>query len=129
MGEDGMSEERRDEIELGSESVAESAVAPAAATSEPDEAGVVDGPRGVRLTGRRKGSPRRRAMVLPATTDRTGLTPEQRLLILDAWRRSGLTAQEFGTIVQVSCRKQSGWTKPSRCGLWGLKRWIAVSAG
>src|SRR5678815_2650047 len=108
-----MSETPRDESELGESSVAGSIAESEARVDETDEAGVLDGPRGVRLTGRRKGSPRRRrrAMVLPETTTRPSLTPEQRMLILDAWRRSGLGAHEFGTIVQVSGPTLYAWRR------------------
>jgi transposase InsO family protein len=108
-----MSETPRDESGLGESSVAGSIAESEARVDETDEAGVLDGPRGVRLTGRRKGSPRRRrrAMVLPETTTRPSLTPEQRMLILDAWRRSGLGAHEFGTIVQVSGPTLYAWRR------------------
>ncbi len=48
------------------------------------------------LSGR--GKPRVRS-ALKATTAPAPLTPPQRLLILDAWRRSGLPAEDFAPLV------------------------------
>ncbi len=81
---------------------------------ESSEPGIAEGTKGVRLTGRRKGSPfrrRPRAMVLPGGEERPTLTPEQRLLVLDSWRRSGLPAQEFGTIAGLSAHTLYAWRK------------------
>jgi hypothetical protein len=47
--------------------------------------------------GRRRGPALAR---LPSTE--TSFTPEQRLLVLDAWRRSGLPAGDFAPLVGVS---------------------------
>jgi Homeodomain-like domain len=46
---------------------------------------------------------------LPATE--THFTPEQRLLILDAWRRSGLPAGDFAPLVGVSKHTLYAWQK------------------
>lgn len=67
-----------------------------------------DTPSGRLLTGRRKGSPFRRA---PEPAPRSTLTAEERFLVLDAWRRSGLRAGEFGKIVNLSSHTLSGWRR------------------
>jgi transposase InsO family protein len=70
------------------------------------------------LSGR---GPRRGAALsrLPATE--AGFTPEQRLLILDAWRRSGLPAGDFAPLVGVSRHTLYAWQKAfSREGPSGL---------
>jgi transposase InsO family protein len=76
--------------------------------------GIVEGPQGVRLTGRRRGGVfrrKQRAMVLPGLEERPTLTPEQRLLVLDSWQRSGLPAQEFGTIAGLSAHTLYAWRR------------------
>src|SRR5262245_8621371 len=56
---------------------------------------------------------------LPATE--AGFTPEQRLLVLDAWRRSGLPAGDFAPLVGVSRHTLYAWQKAfSREGPSGL---------
>ena len=45
---------------------------------------------------------RRRSMALPGEGDQSRLSPEQRFLVLDAWARSKLSAQDFSAIVQLS---------------------------
>src|SRR5262245_53822888 len=74
-----------------------------AASGEP-----VDRPGRPRLVG---GTSRRRAALarLPATE--AGFTPEQRLLVLDAWRRSGLSAADFAPLVGVSRHTLYAWQK------------------
>src|SRR5262245_15939903 len=44
-------------------------------------------------------------------TTETGFTPEQRLLILDAWRRSGLPAGDFAPLVGISKHTLYSWQK------------------
>ena len=58
----------------------------------------------VRLTGRRKGthSSKGRELKLPEEAKRNGYTPEQRLLMLDTWRRSGLPAPDFASSGRAS---------------------------
>jgi transposase InsO family protein len=46
---------------------------------------------------------------LPSTE--TSFTPEQRLLVLDAWRRSGLPAGDFAPLVGVSKHTLYAWQK------------------
>ena len=56
---------------------------------------------------------------LPATE--VGFTPEQRLLVLDAWRRSGLPAGDFAPLVGISRHTLYAWQKAfSREGPAGL---------
>src|SRR6058998_1534781 len=65
------------------------------------------------LTGRRKGGPFRRAVEVqpqPAV-EGVALSGEQRLLILDAWARSELTAGEFGKIAGISPHTLYAWRK------------------
>ncbi len=62
------------------------------------------------LSGRRKGVPRRgRALMTPADAHPAPLTPEQRLLILDSWQRSGLPAGDFAPLVGVSKHTLYSW--------------------
>ena len=49
---------------------------------------------------------------LPSTE--TNFTPEQRLLILDTWRRSGLPAGDFAPLVGVSKHTLYAWKKQLR---------------
>jgi transposase InsO family protein len=41
----------------------------------------------------------------------TGFTPEQKLLLLDTWRRSGLSAGDFSTLVGVPAHALYSWRK------------------
>ena len=59
------------------------------------------------LGGRRKG----RRLVRREETPRTPFTPEQRLLILDTWQRSGLPAGDFATLVGLSKHTLYAWKK------------------
>jgi len=59
------------------------------------------------LGGRRKG----RRLVRREEASRTPLTPEQRLLILDTWQRSGLPAGDFATLVGLSKHTLYAWKK------------------
>jgi transposase InsO family protein len=59
-----------------------------------------------RLTGRRRG----RRLVKPAAPT-TPLTAEQRLLLLDTWRRSGLPAGDFAAMVGLSKHTLYAWKK------------------
>jgi transposase len=42
---------------------------------------------------------------------KAGINPAQKLLILDTWKRSGLAATEFGSMVGVSKESLYGWKK------------------
>jgi transposase InsO family protein len=59
------------------------------------------------LTGQRRG----RRLVPPAQPPRDNLSPQQRLLILDTWLRSGLPAGDFATMVGVSKHTLYTWKK------------------
>jgi transposase InsO family protein len=64
-----------------------------------------------RLTGRRRGGQRGKRLVLPKEEGARNWSPEQRLLILDTWRRSGLPAGDFAALVDVSKHTLYGWKK------------------
>ena len=59
------------------------------------------------LAGPRKG----RRLVRRDESPRTPFTPEQRLLILDAWQRSGLPAGDFAPLVGLSKHTLYAWKK------------------
>ncbi len=63
--------------------------------------------------GRRGPSRRRRALAKPAaeSTSRPPLTGEQRLLLLDTWRRSGLPAGDFAALVGISKHTLYKWNQ------------------
>src|SRR5262249_45989944 len=71
--------------------------APEARTGEPLPA----------LAGRRRGA---RILVKPVAKPET-LTPEQRLLLLDTWQRSGLPAGDFAALVGVSKHTLYAWKR------------------
>src|SRR5262249_50129148 len=54
---------------------------------------------------------RGRRLVKPADAKALSLTPEQRLLLLDTWRRSGLPAQDFAALVGLSKYTLYAWKK------------------
>jgi transposase InsO family protein len=60
------------------------------------------------LSGR---GPRPGPALARLSTTETQFTPEQRLLILDAWRRSGLPAGDFAPLVGVSKHTLYAWQK------------------
>jgi len=60
-----------------------------------------------RLTGNRKG----RRLVKRDAKPRVPFNPQQRLLILDSWLRSGLPAGDFATLVGVSKHTLYAWKK------------------
>ncbi len=62
-----------------------------------------------RLMGTGKGHGRR--LVKPAESPQSPMTPEQRLLILDTWQRSGLPAGDFASLVGVSKHTLYAWKK------------------
>lgn len=63
--------------------------------------------RGPKLCG--PGSRRGRRLLKPDADRRGQLTPEQRLLILDAWLRSGLPAKDFAGLVGLSKHTLYAW--------------------
>ena len=60
-----------------------------------------------RLVGRPKG----RRLVPAEATKHAALTPQQRLLLLDTWRRSGLPAGDFAALVGLSKHTLYAWKK------------------
>jgi transposase InsO family protein len=60
-----------------------------------------------RLRPMRKGQ----RLVRKPTGPKAQISPEQRLLILDTWRRSGLPAGDFATLVGVSTHTLYSWKK------------------
>ena len=62
-----------------------------------------------RLMGTGKGKGRR--LVKPEEPPQPAMTPEQRLLILDTWLRSGLPAGDFAGLVGVSKHTLYAWKK------------------
>ncbi|HSP54077.1 MAG TPA: DDE-type integrase/transposase/recombinase [Dehalococcoidia bacterium] len=77
-----------------------------------------------RLVGR--GKARGRRLVEPAESPQPPMTPEQRLLILDTWQRSGLPAGDFATLVGLSKHTLYAWKKKfdeqGPAGLMDLQR-------
>ena len=63
-----------------------------------------------RLTGPRKG----RRLRKPPAEPRRRLTGAQRLLLLDAWDRSGLPAKDFAALVGVTRHVLYSWRKKLR---------------
>jgi hypothetical protein len=66
-----------------------------------------------RLMGQRRGARqiRGRALVAPDLAGKPTITPEQRLLLLDTWRRSGLPAGDFADLVRLSKHTLYAWKK------------------
>jgi transposase InsO family protein len=62
-----------------------------------------------RLVGGGKSKGRR--LVKPEAPAQATMTPEQRLLILDTWQRSGLPAGDFAALVGLSKHTLYGWKK------------------
>jgi transposase len=65
------------------------------------------GPALPRREQRRRG----RRLVAPAQTPPAPISPEQRLLLLDTWRRSGLPAGDFAALVGVSKHTLREWQR------------------
>jgi transposase InsO family protein len=77
---------------------------PAAAAIQP--------PPAPRLTGRRGRAPRPgKRLVKPEQKERVVHTPQQRLLILDTWQRSGLPAGDFAALAGLSKHTLYAWKK------------------
>jgi transposase InsO family protein len=58
------------------------------------------------LTARRRGT-----LSKPSRRSQVPLSPQQKLLLLDTWQRSGLPARDFAALVQVSHHTLYGWRK------------------
>jgi transposase InsO family protein len=68
----------------------------------------VDLPTGLpRLTNLKKG----RRLVRKPHQEYAKLSPEQRLLLLDTWQRSGLTSADFANLVGISKHTLYGWKR------------------
>ena len=64
------------------------------------------------MAGRRKGcSVKGKKLVKPEDAGRPTLTAQQRLLLLDTWRRSGLPAGDFATLVKIGKHSLYAWKK------------------
>lgn len=63
-----------------------------------------------RLGGRPRGV-RGKRLVKPEARERTALTPQQRLLVLDTWQRSGLPAGDFAALAGLSKHTLYAWKK------------------
>jgi len=64
------------------------------------------------LAGRRKGSSvKGKKLLKPHDGERLVLTPQQRLLLLDTWRRSGLPAGDFAALVKIGKHSLYAWKK------------------
>ncbi len=57
------------------------------------------------------GKPKGRRLVKPQESPPATMPPEQRLLILDTWQRSGLPAGDFAALVGLSKHTLYGWKK------------------
>jgi len=68
-------------------------------------------PNGVPRLAGRSGKGKGRRLVKPAEVPVPGLTAQQRLLLLDTWRRSGLPAGDFAPLVGVSKHTLYAWKK------------------
>ena len=83
--------------------------APSPGADPPDPGGPPAVPN---LAGRvREPRPRDRRALRKPTENETQFTPEQRLLVLDAWRRSGLPAGDFAPLVGLSRHTLYAWKK------------------
>ena len=103
--------------ELGTGITTREVVVPASSEAEEsaEEEAAVDErtPSPPALSARRKGGPMKRVLEAEPQPHVEGvaLSGEQRLLILDAWTRSGLTAGEFGRIAGVSSHTLYAWRR------------------
>ena len=94
-----MDEDRSEGTRRGSDPESEAATATAV---EPDH---TQTGKGVRLTGRRPGGPFRKS----AAEGRVGaIEPAQRIVLLDVWARSGLSAVEFGELTGLTAKGSPG---------------------
>lgn len=106
------------DVETGGEA-SEKSGDEATAESLPAESPVVESvspnplPRqvGPLMAGRRRGGKGRRLARPDDEPSRRTHTPEERLLLLDTWRRSGLPAKDFGGLVGVSTHTLYKWRR------------------
>lgn len=78
-------------------------------TANPEAIDYRDLPTAFGLAGRR--AKRRGRRLVKPSTPTTPLTAEQRLLLLDTWRRSGLPAADFAALVGLSKHTLYAWKK------------------
>jgi transposase InsO family protein len=84
-------------------------VVPETASSPPNPQPAV--PKTPPLAGHPTGRSLRSGSALRKPSPETPFTPQQRLLILDAWRRSGLPAGDFAPLVGLSKHTLYGWKR------------------
>jgi len=82
------------------------ALEPSDPTPQPSRIESPDSPP-PRLTSPRRG----RKLIKPEDQKRKSLLPEERLMILDVWRRSGLPAGDFAPLVGLSCHTLYTWKR------------------
>lgn len=103
-----MTDESREEIGGEGGALPDEGAAESVSRSEAQAEASRESGRDRGLSGRRKGSSFRRP---PEPETRSTLTAEERFLVLDAWKRSGLGAAEFSKIVQVSSQTLLAWRR------------------
>lgn len=87
------------------------AVLDEALTQGPElEEELVDSPR-VLFGPRKGGSGKTRKLLKPEDVRKAAFTPQQRLLLLDTWKRSGLPAGDFAPLVGLSKHTLYAWKK------------------
>jgi transposase InsO family protein len=87
---------------------------PTPAVEEPVQLPINPQPFGVspaRLAGRGPSAGRRLVSPQEAAASNRKLTPEQKLLILDTWQRSGLPVTDFAALVGINRVTLHGWKK------------------
>ncbi|MBL9164767.1 MAG: helix-turn-helix domain-containing protein [Planctomycetaceae bacterium] len=65
-----------------------------------------DAPRSPNLKARR-----RETLARPVERPAMPLSPQQKLLLLDTWQRSGLPARDFGALVNISRQTLYAWKR------------------
>jgi transposase InsO family protein len=120
-----MSDERGERERLSEEMLAalgrEEAEGDGAERDAEDDAVEARPPLSGRGKARRNGAQRGKRLVLPTPEGGRNFSPEQRLLILDTWRRSGLPAGDFAALVDMSKHTLYAWKKAfDRLGPAGL---------
>src|SRR5262245_17412054 len=85
--------------------------APAAARPQVEPAGLAPPAEAASERPRLQQPVRGRRYARPADPPASPLTPEQRLLVLDAWRRSGLPAGDFAPLVGISKHTLYAWKR------------------
>jgi transposase InsO family protein len=79
-------------------------------TSVEDVPGLEGLPLPPNLTARRRGGRSGRTLVRPQLPQGP-LTPQQKVLLLDTWQRSGLPARDFGALVGISRHTLYAWKR------------------